>query len=76
MKTLTINTRWASDSSDRVVRMIGFRLSNLFILKCLMRNSRKVTVFVILVSTMFYYMIVLNVVESPLFYEAEIDSGF
>ena len=73
---MVINTQWASDSSDRVVRMIGFRLSDLFILKCLMRNSRKSTVFVILVSTMFYYMIVLTVIESPLYYETDIDDGF
>lgn len=56
--------------------MIGFRLSFLFILKCLMRDARKTTVFVILMSVMFYYMIVLNVVESPVIFVTGIGSGF
>ena len=42
----------------------------------MMRNSRKTTVFVILISTMFYYMLMLTVIEAPLFYETSIDDGF
>jgi hypothetical protein len=76
IKTLSINTMWAADSSDRIVRMIGFRLSFLFILKCVMRNARKVAVIIILLCTLFYYTIALNVIESPLYYEPEISSGF
>ena len=38
-KTLMVSTLWNNDSSDRVVRMVGFRLSDLFILKCLMRDA-------------------------------------
>lgn len=68
LKTLSVNTIWASDSSDRIVRYVGFRLTDLYILKSLMRDSKKITVFIILLSTMFYYMIALTVVESPLYY--------
>lgn len=67
---------WASDSSDRIVRYVGFRLTDLYILKCLMRDSKKITVSVVLLSTLFYYMIVLSVIESPLYYLPEIDSGY
>lgn len=41
-----------------------------------MRDAKKMTVFIILVSTMFYYMIVLTVVESPLYYLSFIQDGF
>ena len=76
LKTLSINTIWASDSSDRIVRYVGFRLTDLYILKCLMRDSKKITVFIILLSTMFYYMIALTVVESPLYYLDFIQDGY
>lgn len=76
LKTLSVNTIWASDSSDRIVRYVGFRLTNLYILKCLMRDSKKITVFIILLSTMFYYMIALTVVESPLYYLDFIQDGY
>ncbi len=75
-RTVFLNTLWSNDSSDRVVRMIGFRLSTLYILKCLMRDSRKLTVFTILISTIFYFTITLHVVESPLFYLPYIDDGY
>jgi len=71
-----MNTIWANDSSDRMVRMVGFRISNMFLLKCLMRDARKATVMTILISTMFYYMLVLNIVESPLYYLNEIDNSY
>ena len=70
---MLINTIWANDSSDRIVRMIGFRITNLFLLKCLMKNQRKITVFVILLATMFYYTIIIIILESPLYYFKEIN---
>lgn len=75
-KTISVNTIWASDSSDRIVRMIGFRLSNLFLLKSVMRNARKLAVISILIGTLFYYTLALNIIESPLFYLDEIDGGY
>ena len=75
-KTLSVNTIWASDSSDRIVRMIGFRLSNIFLLKSVMRNARKLAVISILIGTLFYYTLALNIIESPLFYLPDIDSGY
>lgn len=34
-----------------------------------MKNNKKATVSVVLLSTLMYFMIVLNVIESPLYYE-------
>ena len=41
-----------------------------------MRDSRKLTVLMLLIFSMFYYTIVLNVIESPLYYETEVDAGY
>ena len=76
LDSLCVNTNWHSDQSDRIVRMVGFRLSNLFVFKCLMKENKKVTVSIILCSTILYFTIILTIVESPLFYFAEIDSGY
>jgi len=75
MTTLMANTLWAADKSDRIVRLVGFRLSNLFIFKCLMKENKKITVSILLFTVLLFFSIVLTVVESPLFYHDAVDDG-
>lgn len=66
-KMIINNSIWANDGSDRITRMVGFRISILFLIKCLMRESRKTVSLAVLVGTLFYYTLMLKVVEGPLY---------
>lgn len=76
LKTFLVNSIWYSDQSDRISRMIGFRLSDLYVIKCLIRDQKKVTCIIALLGSLFYYMIALTVVEGPLFYMEDIGQGY
>lgn len=51
-------------------------MNDLFVIKCLMKDSQKITVLVGIFSTLLYYMIILSVIESPLYYIDFIDGGY
>lgn len=59
------NTKWANDSSDRITRMVGFRITLLYLIKCLMRDLKKTVALSAMAATIFYYTIVLKVTEGP-----------
>ena len=69
LKKIVYNTMWANDSSDRITRMVGFRITPLYLVKCLMRDARKNVALGSMFTTFFYYMIILKIVEGPLFYD-------
>ncbi len=71
-----LNTVWASDSSDWITRILGFRITNLYLIKCLMRDLTKYLVCFLLISTIFYYTVILCVTESPLYYINDIEADY
>lgn len=59
------NTMWANDSSDRITRMVGFRINLLYLIKCLMRDAKKTVAISAMTATLLYYTIMLKVAEGP-----------